>query len=135
MHDDKPLNDKAVVAAYKQLCDVNSQINGSVEYKSDLECYNRPDFWEFAQTQGDCEDYALTKQRALLQQGWPMRDLRLASVGNPGGVEDHCVLLVRLAGGDYVLDSNVTDVLPWQSTGYQFYRIQMPGQFMWQKAA
>jgi predicted transglutaminase-like cysteine proteinase len=131
MLDGKPLNDPAVIAAYKQLQAVNGEINGTIEYKSDIACYNRADFWEIAKAQGDCEDFALNKQRALLAQAWPMRDLRLAGVGNPGGAEDHCVLLVRLAGGDYVLDNTVDAVLPWQQSGYQFHRVQVPGQFMW----
>ena len=48
---------------------INSQVNASVTYKTDLEQYSRPEFWVEANTFGDCEDYALLKRlkRAGLQ--------------------------------------------------------------------
>jgi predicted transglutaminase-like cysteine proteinase len=57
---------------------VNSDVNASVTYKTDLEQYDKPDFWVEAGTFGDCEDYALRKRELLLNAGFAPKDLHLA---------------------------------------------------------
>lgn len=132
--DQELITDLTQLTAYRQLQDVNRAINNRVTYTSDIHAYNRVDFWQIAEKEGDCEDFALAKQQALLQLNWDMRNVRLATVSStPWGAEGHCVLLVRLAGGDYVLDNNVATVLPWQQCGYRFFRVQVPGQLAWLK--
>ena len=46
---------------------INSQVNASVSYKTDLEQYGKPEHWVEADTLGDCEDYALLKRQQLLE--------------------------------------------------------------------
>jgi len=45
---------------------INSDVNASVSYKTDLEQYSTPEFWKEASAFGDCEDYALLKRQRLL---------------------------------------------------------------------
>ena len=56
---------------------INSDVNARVTYKSDLEQFDTPEFWEMAGKFGDCEDYALAKRNALLNAGWPKDKLGL----------------------------------------------------------
>ncbi len=60
---------------------INSQVNASVQYKTDLEQYDKPEFWVEANTFGDCEDYALLKRAYLLEQGWDVDKIHLVVVG------------------------------------------------------
>jgi len=83
---------------------INSQVNASVTYKTDLEQYDTPDCWVEAGTFGDCEDYALRKRELLLNAGFARKDLHLACCW----VETeayHCVLLCRTDNGWFVLDN------------------------------
>ena len=73
---------------------INSQVNASVQYKTDLEQYSRPEFWVEANTFGDCEDYALLKRESLLKAGFDRKDLHLACCWDETGAY-HCVLLCR----------------------------------------
>jgi predicted transglutaminase-like cysteine proteinase len=40
----------------------------------------------------------------------------------------HAVLVLRTEMGDYVLDNLTSRVLPWNTTGYAFLRMQDPNQ-------
>ncbi len=57
--------------SYKLAERINSDVNASVSYKTDLEQYSKPEYWVEAGTFGDCEDYALLKRALLLNAGWP----------------------------------------------------------------
>jgi len=83
---------------------INSQVNASVKYKTDLEQYSTPDFWVEAGTLGDCEDYALAKRNALLQAGWPKDKLGLCICEAFGS--GHCCLWVETDKGSFILDNN-----------------------------
>ena len=83
---------------------INSQVNASVTYKTDLEQYSRPEFWVEANTFGDCEDYALLKRQVLLKSGFERKDLHLACCWNETG-DYHCVLLCNTDKGWFVLDN------------------------------
>jgi predicted transglutaminase-like cysteine proteinase len=72
---------------------------------------------------GDCNDYAVTKRHALIESGLPSKALRLSVVKTASGV-GHLVLVVVTTKGDVVLD-NLTEVIRvWQSTDYQWIKIQ-----------
>ena len=43
---------------------INSQVNASVTYKTDLAQFKVPEFWTVAGKFGDCEDYAYTLVQA-----------------------------------------------------------------------
>ena len=71
---------------------INSDVNASVSYKTDLEQYDKFDFWLEAKTLGDCEDYALRKRELLLKAGFARKDLHLACCWCETG-EYHAALL------------------------------------------
>lgn len=83
---------------------INSQVNASVTYKTDLAQFEVPEFWQEAGKFGDCEDYALLKRALLLEQGWSSDKLNLCCCWvETGGY--HCVLLVDTDKGFYILDN------------------------------
>ena len=84
---------------------INSTVNASVAYKSDLEQFDTPEFWAMAGKFGDCEDYALAKRNALLNAGWPKDKLGLCVCYTQLG-EGHCVLWVETDKGSFILDNN-----------------------------
>lgn len=90
--------------SYKLAERINSDVNASVTYKTDLEQYSTPDFWVEAGTLGDCEDYALLKRQVLLKSGFAPKDMHLACCWCETG-EYHCVLLCRTDKGWFVLDN------------------------------
>jgi predicted transglutaminase-like cysteine proteinase len=81
------------------------------------------DAWMIAPFTGDCNDYAVTKRHQLLQSGLPAKALRLAVVRTTSG-SGHLVLFVATTKGDLVLDSLTEAIVPWQSTDYQWIKIQ-----------
>ena len=102
---------------------VNRDVNVAiVPEQKDSGKYLR-DAWMIAPFNGDCNDYAVTKRHQLLQSGLPARALRLAVVKTTSG-SGHLVLLVATTKGDLVLDSLSEAIVPWQSTDYQWIKIQ-----------
>ena len=83
---------------------VNSDVNASVTYKTDLEQYDTPEIWREAGSFGDCEDYALRKRELLLNAGLARKDLHLACCWCETG-EYHCVLLCNTDKGWFSLDN------------------------------
>lgn len=103
---------------------VNARINRSIAPRTDRQTYGRSEYWTLPDRGvGDCEDYALAKQKALIEQGVPPNRLYLATVvGSPQ--DPHTVLVMRTDGGDYVLDNLSSRVKPWQATRYTFMKMQ-----------
>ena len=83
---------------------INSDVNASVTYKTDLAQYGKPEHWIEANTLGDCEDYALLKRELLLKAGFARKDLHLACCWCETG-EYHAVLLCNTNKGWFVLDN------------------------------
>jgi predicted transglutaminase-like cysteine proteinase len=105
-------------AVWAQLRTVNGQVNDSIWPEDDVRHYGRNEFWTIpTDGYGDCEDYALTKRKALLAMGLPEGALRVAVVYSVASGR-HAVLTVATDKGDYVLDNMVTDVRPWNETDY-----------------
>ena len=98
---------------------INSQVNTSVQYKTDLEQYDRPEFWAEANTFGDCEDYALLKRAYLLDKGWPVDKLNLCCCWDETNTY-HCVLLVETDKGFYILDNRYTWPMTPKSLPYKW---------------
>ena len=97
---------------------VNSHVNNSVTYKTDLEQYKTPEFWINAGRYGDCEDYALLKRAYLLEQGWDVDKIHLACCWTETG-EYHCVLLIDTDSGWYALDNrHDSPMRPSTTLGY-----------------
>lgn len=84
---------------------INSQVNASVTYKTDLAQYGTPEHWCLPSNFGDCEDYALAKRNALLQAGWDKDKLGLCVCYTQSG-EGHCCLWVETDKGSFILDNN-----------------------------
>ena len=102
---------------------VNRDVNAAIEPVQKSYGKNLQEAWTIAPLAGDCNDYAVTKRHELLWSGLPARALRLAVVKTKSGI-GHLVLLVATTKGDLMLD-NITDAIgPWQSTDYQWMKIQ-----------
>jgi predicted transglutaminase-like cysteine proteinase len=79
--------------------------------------------WTIAPAAGDCNDYAVTKRHELLQSGLPAKALRLSVVKTASGI-GHLVLVVSTTKGDIVMDNLTEAIRPWQSTDYDWLKIQ-----------
>jgi predicted transglutaminase-like cysteine proteinase len=84
---------------------------------------NLGDGWAIAPDMGDCNDYAVTKRHELLASGLPSKAMRLSVVKTADGI-GHLVLVVATTTGNLVLDNLSEAIRPWQSTGYQWIKIQ-----------
>lgn len=86
-------------AHWRLIGKVNRDVNAGIQPMSDLEHYDRLEYWVLPlDGYGDCEDYALTKQKRLLDAGLPYSALRLAIVLTAHG-KRHAVLTVTTSGG------------------------------------
>lgn len=112
-------------AELRALCKrINEQVNSSTTYLSDAANYGKPEFWAEcpATNLGDCEDYALTKRRLLLDAGVP-HELIFIDFCYTETQEPHAVLRVRLENEDVILDnrqSSVASVAELKQSGYRF---------------
>jgi predicted transglutaminase-like cysteine proteinase len=112
---------------WQQLETANRVVNVGVRSVSDVTHYGVQDFWELpfqgGGNAGDCEDYVLQKRQMLLARGVPMAALSIALVKTSWG-EEHAVLLVRSAQGDYVLDNLTPWIKPWTAVSYNWIKWQ-----------
>lgn len=102
-----------------ELDEVNRWVNHAIAPATDMEIYGVSEFWTYPVDRGDCEDYALLKQKILIQRGWPKSSLLLTVVRDEKG-EGHAVLTARTSQGDFVLDNKIDDVRLWNASGYYF---------------
>lgn len=107
-----------------ELSAVNKTIN-KMRYQTDLSKYGTPDLWT-AKIQeagsGDCDDYALTKRRILIERGYNWEHLQPAICKYRG--EGHLVLLVRTDKGFLILDNISDTISTWPGRGYEWlYRL------------
>jgi predicted transglutaminase-like cysteine proteinase len=110
-------------ARWDELVKVNDYVNAKVEPVTDQELYQVPELWTYPDNKGDCEDYVLLKRRYLVNLGWSPESLLITVVRDRNG-DGHAVLTVATHLGEFVLDNQNTDILPWQSTRYQFQKRQ-----------
>lgn len=110
---------------WQQLNGINENVNQSVRPLTDMQQFGTPEYWQVATTAGDCEDYALLKRKQLLQLGWPVEALTLATARNRFG-ELHAVLIVGTDHGDFVMDNATNFVQAWNDTPYQWVSRQDP---------
>lgn len=110
---------------WKELQDVNYQINLNTTYKSDTENYGKSEYWEKNNNFGDCEDYALTKRNKLIELGWNYKNLRMASCWTkPNKQGYHGVLIIITNKGDFVLDNRSNFIETKNSMNYTWHKIQ-----------
>ena len=120
---------------WSKLNNINDEVNRSIREATDLATYGKVDYWatpiENGVRYGDCEDYVLEKQRALLAAGLSRENLNIAVVTTPWG-ESHAVLLVNTTEGEFVLDNLSPWVKPWQRVGYRWREREVGGDpFHW----
>lgn len=122
-------------ARWQELNTVNAGLNKMIKPETDEQLYKKAEYWTYADRAGDCEDYALTKRRALIELGWPANTLSLATARNERG-ELHAVLVVVTDHGDLVLDNATNFVEVWNQRPYQWVSLQEPDMPMvWHRAA
>ncbi len=102
-----------------ELDEVNRGVNRLITPATDSEVYGISEYWTLPVDRGDCEDYALLKQKVLMARGWPASSLLLTVVRDEKG-EGHAVLTARTAQGDFILDNKVDDVRVWNKSSYRF---------------
>jgi predicted transglutaminase-like cysteine proteinase len=110
--------------AFKDLQRVNKWVNDTIKPMTDLEHWGVIEKWSYPDDgYGDCEDYVLLKRRLLLAAGWP-REALLITVVRDKKDEGHAVLTVKSDRGDFILDNQNEEVVPWWETGYRFVKRQ-----------
>ena len=113
-------------AAWRTITKVNANINKSIWPEDDQTHYGRAEYWNIpTDGYGDCEDYALTKRKALIGEGFPQQALRIAVVDTPRNGR-HAVLTVATDKGDFVLDNLRDEIVAWNATGYTWIERQDP---------
>lgn len=111
-------------SAYKEMERINRYVNDHVKPMTDLDHFGVVEKWSYPDDgYGDCEDYVLEKRRRLIQAGWPRAALLITVVRDKKG-DGHAVLTVRTDKGEYVLDNQEDEILPWSETGYRFVKRQ-----------
>jgi predicted transglutaminase-like cysteine proteinase len=120
----KPRDVVLTAKAYKDLVRINKWVNDSIKPMTDLEHWGVIERWSYPDDgYGDCEDYVLLKRRLLLSAGWP-REALLITVVRDHKDEGHAVLTVKTDRGEFILDNQAEEVLPWSETGYRFVKRQ-----------
>jgi len=110
--------------AWADMVKVNSWVNENITPVTDLDHWGVVEQWDYPDDgKGDCEDYVLLKRRMLMQAGWP-REALLITVVRDKKNDGHAVLTVKTDRGDFVLDNQEAEVLPWFETGYRFVKRQ-----------
>lgn len=105
---------------------VNASVNRSIKPRRD----GKLDVWSVSVRVGDCEDYALTKRRQLIQSGIPASALRIAQVKTAKG-EGHAILVVETDRGRFVLDNLTGAIKPLSQTHYRVLSIQTANPKVW----
>jgi len=105
------------------LARVNRDVNNAIAPRTKSYGANIEDRWTISPISGDCNDYAVTKRRKLIESGIPASALRLSVTKTAAG-EGHLVLVVTTNKADLVLDNLVDAIKPWQNTNYRWIKIQ-----------
>lgn len=110
--------------AWSDMIKVNSWANDNIKPVTDLDHWGVVEQWDYPNDgYGDCEDYVLLKRRMLLQAGWP-REALLITVVRDKKNEGHAVLTVKTDKGEFIMDNQTREILPWFKTGYRFVKRQ-----------
>jgi predicted transglutaminase-like cysteine proteinase len=98
-----------------QLDAVNGFMNRA-PYITDPINYGVPDYWatplQFLSKDGDCEDYAIAKFASLRQLGFANGQMRIVVVDDLNLGVAHAILVVYIEGRAYVLDNQISQVIP-----------------------
>jgi predicted transglutaminase-like cysteine proteinase len=109
------LRDVAALDPTAQLDAINSFMNRA-PYITDPVNYGVPDYWatplQFLTKDGDCEDYAIAKFTSLRQLGFRNDQMRIVVVDDLNLRVPHAILVVYLGDRAYVLDNQISRVVP-----------------------
>jgi predicted transglutaminase-like cysteine proteinase len=98
-----------------QLEAVNGFMNRA-PYITDPVNYGVPDYWasplQFMSKDGDCEDHAIAKYFSLRQLGLPDERMRIVVVDDLNLRIPHAILVVYLGERAYILDNQISRVVP-----------------------
>lgn len=104
---------------------VNSQVNKARPIE-DKDQYGVNEYWSLLSKKGgDCEDYALSKMKKLIELGFDANTLLMAVVLDKNK-QPHAVLIWRSDKGDFVLDNITNSIRKWNQTNYYFIAVQNP---------
>ncbi len=99
----------------RQLDLLNQYVNRA-PYVSDSANYGQGDYWasprELFTRGGDCEDYAIAKFLALRTLGVSQNDMRVVVLEDGRRREIHAALVVFLDGERWLLDNQLSQVVP-----------------------
>ena len=110
--------------AWKDLVRINRWVNETIRPVTDMDHWGVVEKWSYPDNgRGDCEDYVLLKRRMLIQAGWPREALLITVVRERSG-DGHAVLTVKTDKGEFILDNQHTDIVPWSDTSYRFVKRQ-----------
>lgn len=110
-------------ARWADLDRVNTMVNTSVRYVTDVSLYSRNEYWTYPNGRGDCEDFVLAKRKLLLDSGWRAETLLIGVALDLEGLR-HAVLIASTDKGDFVLDNQLERVVAWSETGYTWEKRQ-----------
>lgn len=98
---------------------VQAEVNNRNTYQLDTQQYGKLENWALMEEggAGDCEDFALTKARKLLNLGYPASAIHIETGTTPKG-EGHAWLVVQTDQGDLCLDINYQQVMKNELTNY-----------------
>jgi predicted transglutaminase-like cysteine proteinase len=101
-----------------QLREINVEMNDQ-RYITDPVNWNLPDYWatpfQFLRKNGDCEDYAIAKYMALRDLGVAVEDMRIVVLNDLNLGIAHAVLAVYVNDKPYILDNQISQVVPASS--------------------
>ncbi|HZT28060.1 MAG TPA: transglutaminase-like cysteine peptidase [Pseudolabrys sp.] len=110
--------------AWADMVKVNNWVNDTIKPLTDMEHWGVVERWNYPDDgYGDCEDYVLLKRRMLMRAGWPREALLITVVRDKKG-DGHAVLTVKTNRGEFILDNQESEIMPWTKTGYQFVKRQ-----------
>jgi predicted transglutaminase-like cysteine proteinase len=109
------LKDIAALDRPGQMEAVNAFMNRA-PYVTDPVNYGVPEYWatplQFLSKDGDCEDYAIAKYESLRQLGFLDEQMRIVVVDDLNLRVPHAILVVYMGGRAYVLDNQISRVVP-----------------------
>jgi predicted transglutaminase-like cysteine proteinase len=114
---------------WSELRRVNKEVNKDITYEVDATLHEKVDYWTVVdgKGRGDCDDYALTKIKRLVEETeWDRENLSIGvcyvedSRGRAGKGEGHAVAIARTDRGDFVLDNRHKDVKAYDELPYRW---------------
>lgn len=114
---------RMTAARWRVVQRLNRLVNARISPERDETLYGEAEFWTYPAAAGDCEDYALLKQRYLEGLGFPRSALLITVVFDEAG-EGHAVLTLVTNEGDFILDNRNNSVRRWSDVGYSFLKRQ-----------